>query len=156
MERLTKKFTDGSAYCEEIDDVGIKGVNYPTYVGKAVDKLAQFEDLEELIGIPLKDIAKIFYQNIPEDCKHPHKAIVLTDDDIDKWNGYKNAEEQGLLLRLPCKVGDTVYCIIGTPKRTPCYVEEDIFDLSKLHKMGKTVFLTRAEAEQRLKEMESE
>ena len=63
MERLTKRFTDGTYYCEDIEDVGIKGINAPTYVGKVVDKLADYEDLEE----------------------------------------------QGLLLRLPCKVGDTVY-----------------------------------------------
>ena len=65
MERLTKRFTDGTYYCEDIEDVGIKGINAPTYVGKVVDKLAGYEDLEE----------------------------------------------QGLLLRLYCNVGDTVYCI---------------------------------------------
>lgn len=48
MDRLTKRFTDGGAYCEEIIDVGIKGVNYPTYVGRAVDKLAEYEDFEEI------------------------------------------------------------------------------------------------------------
>ena len=47
MDRLTKKFTNGEAYCEEIEDVGIKGLNAPTYVGKAVNKLADYEDAEE-------------------------------------------------------------------------------------------------------------
>lgn len=32
-------------------------------------------------------------------------------DAIDKLADYEDAEEQGLLLRLPCKVGDTVYVI---------------------------------------------
>ncbi len=38
-----------------------------------------------------------------------------------EWNAaravvdsYRNAEEQGLLMRLPCKVGDTFYYIAGT------------------------------------------
>jgi hypothetical protein len=30
---------------------------------------------------------------------------------ISKLAGYEDAEEQGLLLRLPCKVGDTLYVI---------------------------------------------
>lgn len=30
---------------------------------------------------------------------------------IAKLAAYESAEEQGLLLRLPCKVGDTVYLI---------------------------------------------
>lgn len=47
MERYTKRFTDGSYYCEAIEDVGIEGLNNPTYVGKAVDKLAAYEDAEE-------------------------------------------------------------------------------------------------------------
>lgn len=29
----------------------------------------------------------------------------------DKLGEYERAEEQGLLVRLPCKVGDTLYCI---------------------------------------------
>lgn len=47
MERLTKRFTDNTYYCERIEDVGIKGINAPTFVGEAVDKLADYEDLEE-------------------------------------------------------------------------------------------------------------
>ena len=30
---------------------------------------------------------------------------------FDKLAEYEDAEEQGLLLRLPCKVGDTLYCV---------------------------------------------
>ena len=37
------------------------------------------------------------------------------DEEIDavyeKLKAYEDLEEQGLLLRLPCKVGDTIYCI---------------------------------------------
>lgn len=52
MERLTKKFTDGTFYCEDIEDVGIEGINAPTYVGKAVNKLADYEDAEEQRLLP--------------------------------------------------------------------------------------------------------
>lgn len=128
MERLTKRFTDGGAYCEEIEDVGIKNINAPAYAGKAVDKLAEYEDLEE----------------------------------------------EGLLLKLPCTVGDTVYIIRET--QMCCYgktcdkdisckecimlntheIHETKFDLSYFYEFGKSVFLTKEEAEQALKKMESE
>lgn len=76
-----------------------------------LQSLAEYEDLEELIGIPLKNLAEICNNKIPEECRNPNKAIVLTDKDVDRWNEYKNAEKQGLLFRLPCNVGDTVYAI---------------------------------------------
>ena len=64
MERLTKRFTDGVAYCEEIEDVGIKSINSKTYVGKAVEKLAEYEDLEEkgmLLKLPCKTGTPVYF-----------------------------------------------------------------------------------------------
>ena len=103
MKRLTEKQSSGfdlkemngewcNKYCEQ---QRVETCN-ECVIYHSIQKLAEYEDLEELIGIPLKDLAKISRQNIPEDCKHPRKAIVLTDDDVDRWNGYKNAEEQAL------------------------------------------------------------
>ena len=96
---------------------------------------------------------------------------------------YEDAEEQGLLLRLPCKVGDTVwdndygkpcvYTITGfsfgtgedyiddpvSLKEVVCYYSNyngSITGSFAVSEIGKTVFLTREEAEQKLKEMESE
>lgn len=91
MERLTNIGSNGEIWITDNDETRRNGRKESAY-----KKLAEYEDLEELIGIPLKDIAKISRQNIPEDCKHPRKAIVLTDDDVDRWNSYKNAEEQAL------------------------------------------------------------
>lgn len=71
---------------------------------------------------------------------------------------YEDLDEQGLLLRLPCKVGDIVYKIINQRDNydDTVYqiVSSTIFELSMIDKIGKTVFLTQAEAEQKLKEME--
>ena len=36
------------------------------------------------------------------------KSRLLTDEDVDKWEEYKQLEEQGRLIKLPCKGGDTV------------------------------------------------
>lgn len=99
---------------------------------------------------------------------------------IAKLAAYEQAEEQGFLLRLPCKVGDTVYQIsenfiepctvetifLGNYKdrngnycnmaeiyydRYDCpYTSDEIYFTD----IGKTVFLTQEEAEARLAEME--
>lgn len=70
---------------------------------------------------------------------------------------YKELEEQGLLLRLPCKVGDTIYSvrIRGRDRKgNPTYsIAETKFDYFWLDEMGEWAFLTREEAEQKLKEM---
>ena len=67
---------------------------------------------------------------------------------------YEDLDEQGLLLRLPCKVGDTVYLIKSDGKIVPR--EADMQFLGVLWEYyGKEWFLTQAEAEQKLKEMES-
>lgn len=72
----------------------------------------------------------------------------------EKLADYEDAEEQGLLLRLPCKVGTDVYYILGIPNETPCTIDSCVFELSDVHKIGESLFLTRAEAEAKLKEME--
>ena len=105
---------------------------------------------------------------------------------LEPYKEYKDLEEQGLLLRLPCKVGDTVWVVTS-----PFNVFDDIENNKNLcdecyeafissvtfyknglqyrisakvtnhsigayyneKSFGKTVFLTQAEAEQKLKEM---
>ena len=93
---------------------------------------------------------------------------------INKLGEYENLEEQGLLLMLPCKVGDTVSAIGFNNNKPIIYesvvlniliteneivfnVKVDEFEINsqlKQSMFGKTVFLTKAEAEQKLKEME--
>ena len=99
-----------------------------------------------------------------------------------KLKDYEDLEEQGRLIKLPCKVGDTVYVngvlgygeaerykvirvdyhsTLGTGKNE-FYIEallctdpdSSIAFYDK--QFGKTVFLTKSEAEQKLKEMESD
>jgi hypothetical protein len=100
-----------------------------------------------------------------------------------KLKEYEELEEQGLLLKLPCKVGDTVYVI--DKRYTKCSLYDEEYSesscwncdkecdskmyyvvvkryvgtlewiVSRLKKFGKTVFLTKEEAEQELKRLES-
>ena len=95
-------------------------------------------------------------------------------DCLTKFKDYQQLEEHGRLIKLPCKVGDTVYCIedkkiwdcivdkvtisrtngvwfeVKTPKSMP--------DISAIeyteNAFGESVFITQTEAEQKLKEME--
>ena len=82
---------------------------------------------------------------------------------------YENLEEQGLLVKLPCKVGDTVYVIIGEMVEFEVYgfgyadgkwrmnIEDkkNPFSLSMdIARVGKQIFLTKEEAEKKLAELE--
>lgn len=92
-------------------------------------------------------------------CKWNEKALR-------KLKEYEEAEEQGLLLRLPCKVGDKIYHIedgyiyefnaekIEIRKEDGEYIYcIDSMDYRKEH-FGKIAFLTLEEAEQALARME--
>jgi hypothetical protein len=95
---------------------------------------------------------------------------------FEKLKEYEDAEEQGLLVKLPCKVGDMLY--EPTNRKTistyrikairielfGIFVEWEIVDgfvyrnISgvEIGEIGKTVFLTKSEAEQALAKLESE
>lgn len=68
---------------------------------------------------------------------------------------YEDMEEQGRLVVLPCKVGDTVYRIWPTEGRLPVITEHYMKDLGMvvrwMHYFGRRVFLTREGAEKALK-----
>lgn len=91
---------------------------------------------------------------------------------IKKLATYEDMEEQGLLVRLPCKVGNSLYCIVnGEVKKlkvhsfgVPAFGITDIefkyvdgFKILRfIGELGKTVFLTREEAEKKLEELKNE
>lgn len=97
---------------------------------------------------------------------------------LKKLADYEDLEEQGLLVRLPCKVGDTAYRVNAGAKQPIipmtvseihflCYKNERAvrFDAIgkedmgescyRLEDIGKIVFLTREEAEKKLEEMQN-
>jgi hypothetical protein len=79
----------------------------------------------------------------------------------DKLGEYERAEEQGLFVRLPCKVGDTVYKLWyydGKPYKIQQHVIRTLSELCGImeaKKLGKSVFLTREEAEKKLEELKN-
>ena len=76
---------------------------------------------------------------------------------------YEDLEEQGLLVRLPCKVGDSVFIIseenicvrkVKSIKILSTAIEISTSDIGfRKESFGETVFLTRAEATKKLEEM---
>lgn len=128
MERITKRIEDENTLLTEVGDTACKCFcdNYTLSgcwecpVGKAIEKLADYED----------------------------------------------AEEQGLLVRLPCPIGTTVWDICGMD------IRENVLSGIECGKDGKQflwanhdewlgelndlVFLTREEAEKKLEEMKHE
>nr|WP_305182106.1 hypothetical protein [uncultured Schaedlerella sp.] len=77
-----------------------------------------------------------------------------------KIKEYESLEEQNRLLKLPCAVGDTVYVLrlyntaYMMNNEKVWEIVEDKFEIFYFDSIGKTVFLTREEAEAALKELE--
>jgi hypothetical protein len=126
---------------------------------------------KEAVGCP-------YYQNTYGCCFENGELSWLKDvaELLKELKSYKDAEEQGLLVRLPCKVGDTVYRVNAGAKQPIipmtvseihflCYKNERVvrFDaISKgdmgeicyrLEDIGRIVFLTHEEAVNKLEEM---
>ncbi len=95
----------------------------------------------------------------------------------EKLGDYEDLEEQGRLVKLPCKVGDTLYRVNKGAKEPVIMMRVLQLYIKQLHKdrtviridaindddmgescyflenIGKTVFLTKSEAEEKLKEL---
>ena len=70
---------------------------------------------------------------------------------IERAHNLHVADKDGRVVVLPCKVGDTVWRIKRTfetyPDKSKPYIEPDAFLLQDVFNIGKTVFLSREEAE---------
>lgn len=138
-----------------------------TYVAENGEVLFHPADLPDDEGITITQLAK----------DGRYKAL---EEIAEKLANREQAEEQGLLLRLPCKVGDKVYQI-SENFIEPCTVETIFLgnyrdgngnwcNMAEIHydrddcpyvsteiyftDIGETVFITETEAEAKLKEME--
>lgn len=146
-----------------------------------INKLAAYEDtglepeeIKENIGL-LSPIC-IGCDGKTADGKRTEKCTYV-DDDFRKClersvhlSELAHAEEQGLLIRLPCKVGDTVYVLTGRgfiakgELRSFRLFDKLVADVEYHHfgtyatsrYWGESVFLTRAEAEAALKDGDGE
>jgi len=139
--------TTSKAFLIDFDDDDVKD---------AIQKLAKYEDLEE--------------QCIAENqCGIRELLLKWKEffDDIAELYDYRKAEEQGLLLRLPVPLGTIVYNTTWWDNIEDCVkvngkpyfrterkykVSKSKFSLLDIEEFGKTVFVTREEAESALAE----
>ena len=166
MERLTKVIScpDGTKIYDISNKIFGLNTSRADKTRMILEKLAVYEDLEELIGIPLNELAEIFRQHIPEGCQHPQKAIVLTDGDVDKWREYQQLEENDKNINIPDEayfikdgqiqsgwVQEAVYSIC---RKTLLDIRYDDNSLANYRGyLGNEVFFTKSEAEAKLKEL---
>ena len=110
------------------------------------------------------------YYNANLECAKQYEQISMW---LKELKSYKDAEEQGLLVRLPCKVGDTMFRINKGAKNpiieltvTQIDITRRSYNLEVIDRdcgelmcfkndIGKTVFLTREEAEKKLEEIKN-
>ena len=127
MERLTVKVVKQLSYnhfeLKGYEDVLCKNIcnNHPLScsdcpINTAIKKLAKYENLEEKLEKVYGECDGLLETAVDSLLRHegaeigtPAKARLLTDEDVDEWFAYKEAKEQGLLVKLPIKPGDTFW-----------------------------------------------
>lgn len=132
MERVT----DIDSYCAFVE-CDLKGCKKDCYDKKIYDKLQAYEDAEEQ-GLLLRLPAPL--------------------DGVESFE----IADKGMWMKIPCRKGDTVYEIDGITWKghdwkyrsyESAFVKETVFRFEMLSEIGKTVFLTKEEAEQALAKM---
>ena len=97
-------------------------------------------------------------------CAEEHEQLA---EWLEELKSYKDLEEQGLLVRLPCKVGDTMYDIVGKPLRIvehkvdAFHIDKKGFHLQIINgvlekKQEAKVYFSREEAEKKMEERKNE
>lgn len=104
-------------------------------------------------------------------CKEDWENCQTISDVIDKLAYYEDLEEQGRLIKLPCKVGDIVYIAETVLVEAMCiriqldgdrngiWINAKEYPCDRrisFKAFGKTVFLTESAAEAKLKELRGE
>lgn len=97
-------------------------------------------------------------------CAEEHEQLA---EWLEELKSYKDAKEHGLLVRLPCKVGDTMYDIVGKPLRIvehkvdAFHIDKKGFHLQIINgvlekKQEAKVYFSREEAEKKMEERKNE
>ena len=125
------------------------------------DKLAHYEDLEEqlekLYGgmMPLDEIVENLNRIVQNGEEKLDYARILTNAEAEKWDKWKDLEEQGRLIELPC---EKVYCIINYNSPKYAFIDSIpietmlIYDLKHIDN-GNIFFSTKEKAETKLAEV---
>lgn len=111
----------------------------------------------------IKECGDKLCKNICDDIEYDCSKCGL-EKALEKLADYEDLEERGLLVRLPCKVGDTMYDIVGKPLRIvehkvdAFHIDKKGFHLQIINgvlekKQEAKVYFSREEAKKKLEEM---
>lgn len=153
MARMTKRFPDGKAVvvCDSCEQKKDKQCTFSECRASLIKRLAAYEDIAELCG------------------------------GVDRLREFAEADKDGRLVMLPCKVGDVMYklfreytectsyqvrkdnyccegCMVPCDSREVTVIRaiqpNSLPEVVRyIEDIGKTVFLSRAEAERAIQEM---
>ena len=173
MKRLTRQFMYGLGHKDCCDACSVCDVaGCCDSLEEMLEKLAHYEHLEEqlekLYGgkMPLDEVVENLNRIVQNGEEKLDYARILTNAEAEKWDKYKDLEEHSRLIELPCAVGDAVWTIDPDITFIDDFKVTDI-DIMKegiaicnhylgyscdVNDFGKTVFLTKEEAEAKLKE----
>lgn len=163
MERLTKRLPGGAAdynypkSCYFGDGSGADRISQSAFRQRCVEQLADYEDMKLT----------------PEEIDMDHEAAeqlrhLCRDCDLDRLEKLAEADRDGRLVVLPCKVGDMVYfALLGRIIEKQVFSIVSFSDSTRIYcggtseyfrpeDIGKTFFLTREEAEKALEAMKDE
>ena len=171
LKCVASQDTVGDCYADHENFMHMQDDEHKRIICGTGEDLRDYISGKEAVGCP-------YYQDTYGCCFEDGESYWLKDvaELLEELKSYKEAEEQGLLVKLPCKVGDTVY----VPTRN--FVSElritlvsvDTNDMTMYfswllnigiypdpdgffgRELGKTVFLTREEAEKKLEVMKNE
>lgn len=166
MERLTDKFDDGKVgiintldheNLIDLFDIIENDISYAS-IQNAADRLAEYEDagLEPSEITSLKEALDSLVDRNDKQGKTIRKLSKTVAE-------YQRLEEEGLLVRLPCKIGTYVWTISRNPiwnsDRMGAWkqnlpkkiVTQKAFEYSDRFEIGTKIFLAQAEAEETLK-----
>lgn len=157
MERLTEWNGEQTRHAyyprcfeEPCNGSGCKIENCP-FEAAVCDRLAAYEDT----GLEPEAVETV---KLALAARHMVDLETLNNTPISRLVELAESDKDGRVVVLPCKVGDTVWRIKRTfetyPDKSKPYIEPDAFLLQDVFNIGKTVFLTREEAEKALAEME--
>lgn len=168
MERLTKRLSSGAptynypASCYFDDDSGPDKIAQSAFRQRCVERLADYEDT----GRTPEEVTALgnLFDYALEESKTLTEQLAL----LNRIRELAEADKNGCVIIVPCKVGDTVYfALLGK------IIEKQVFSIVAFSNstriycggtseyfrpedIGKTFFLTREEAEKALEAMKDE
>ena len=166
MERLTKRLSSGAptynypASCYFDDDSGPDKIAQSAFRQRCVERLAAYEET----GLEPREVSAIVKER-SDLC-----TVIGECGGLDRLRELAEADKEGRVVVLPCKVGDGLWTFCSHPvEQVYSFTVTDISTLNgrtmlntsrcgvvDARDVGKTVFLTREEAEAALEAMKDD